>query len=193
MNKRTLFVDYDGVIANSILAITQLYNKDFSAYEGFRPIDWSEIKTWDFDELELANRTYIDNYFNQPRFFETVEFMPFAKFSLEKICEFYDIKVISIGNTPNLTLKEKWIRNNMPYASFIGVNKELYNDKSHVNMNYVDSVFIDDLSDNLRKSNAHTKICFGTNYPWNQDWDGLRFGSWHDITDYLLKNYETKN
>lgn len=190
MNKRTLFLDFDGVIANSILAIVKLYNEDFSEYDGFRKVDWSEIKTWNFNELTLADRKYIDCYFNQPRFFQTVEFMPFAKLALEKISQYYDITIVSNGNTPNLRLKEQWCHDNMLYAEFIGIDLGKFPNKSHINMNYVDSVFIDDLSENLRRSNAVTKICFGDIYTWNEDWDGIRCESWHEVLKYLLEGYE---
>lgn len=190
MNKRTVFLDYDGVIVNTISAITSLYNKDFVAYDGFEPKDWEKIRTWEFTELNCATPEYIDEYFNQPRFFEEVEYMPFAKLVLSKICEFCEITVVSSGNTPNLRLKEEWVKQNMPYASFIGVNMKQYSDKSHIDMGFVNSVFIDDLSENLRKSNASMKICFGGIYPWNSDWDGMRCLSWMDVLDYLQLGVE---
>lgn len=191
MNRRKLFVDYDGVIVNTISAITSLYNTDFAAYDGFKPIDWHDVKTWEFIELDCATPEYIDTYFNQPRFFDVVEFFPFALLGLEKLNEYYEISVVSSGNPPNLKLKEQWVANVMPYASFIGVDMNKYSDKSHVRMDYVNSVFIDDLSNNLRKSDAALKICFGEIYPWNDDWDGIRCNSWADIVQYLLVGIET--
>lgn len=67
-----LIFDIDGTLWNAIKVITDLYNEDFKFYSDFKPIDWTEVMTWDFQELELATPQYINLYFNQPRFFERV-------------------------------------------------------------------------------------------------------------------------
>lgn len=45
---------------------------------------------------------------------------------------------------------------------------------------------IDDLSKNLKTSNATHKICFGEKFNWNKDWDGIRCQTWYDIKRILL-------
>lgn len=183
INKKKLYLDFDGVICNTIKTIVKLYSEDFKYYKKFEPIDWSEVETWDFTELEAAKPEYIDTYFNQQRFFDNVEWMPWAKDIIEKLSEIYDIKVCSAGYYPNLVGKVNWLEKNMPYAEFIGVNFKNYSDKSHVDMS--DGIFIDDSAKNLITSNAETKICFGDVYEWNKDWDGIRCANWHDVWELI--------
>lgn len=177
--KIKLFIDYDGVIANTIKTITSLYKEDFCEYENYREVDWSEISSWDFDELECAGRDYINHYFCQPRFFEKIEWMPWAKETLIKLNDVCDITIVSCGETPNLKLKEKWINENLPFCKFVGVNFAEYKDKSHINMST--GVFIDDSVNNLSTSNASIRVCFGDKYPWNEQWDGIRCYNWCDV------------
>ena len=70
-----VILDIDGTTWNLIKCITDIYNEDFKFYSKFKPIDWADVKTWDFQELELATPEYINYYFNQPRFFEKVQLM----------------------------------------------------------------------------------------------------------------------
>lgn len=45
---------------------------------------------------------------------------------------------------------------------------------------------IDDVSKNLKTSNATHKICFGEIYDWNRNWNGIRYSSWYDIKRMFL-------
>jgi 5'(3')-deoxyribonucleotidase len=176
-------VDYDGTIVNSIAAIVGIYNEDFWFYDDYTPIGWWMIETWDFTELKCASKEYIDTYFNQPRFFNTVKFIPHADDVLKKLSEYFQIVVVSSGHKPNLKGKEEWLSNNLPYAEFIGVDIDKYEDKSHLNLS--DGIFIDDVARNLETSNANIKICFGDEYPWNKNWDGRRCANWNDVWDMI--------
>lgn len=181
--KKKLFLDFDGCIANTIASICSCYNEDFVYYKDYKYIDWSEIETWDFVELDCADREYINKYFNQPRFFERLRFMPYADDVIGLLTHQYDITVISMGYSPNLHGKKIWLMNNLPYVNYIGVNFKEYSDKSHIDMS--DAIFIDDSANNLITSNAKIKICFGDNYSWNKDWNGTRLYNWNEVMDYL--------
>ena len=179
-----LFLDMDGVIINTIKCITDLYNEDFCYYSSFKYIDWCEINSWDFTECTLADREYINRYFNQPRFFKQVEFMDNAKEIIPLISANYDIYVVSHGFSPNLRLKRIWIEQHMPYVKdFIGVNLKEHDDKSCVDMS--DGIFIDDGAINLETSSAGVKICFGDEYPWNKNWTSRRCNNWYDVGRFL--------
>ena len=184
--KKKLFVDFDGVLINSIKTICMLYDDDFQYYKDYKKIDWSEIETWDFTELNCADRKYIDKYFNQPRFFRNIEWMPWAKEIINKFNEYYKITVVSCGYSPNLVGKEKWIKDNLPFCDFIGVNFKEFSDKSHIDMS--DGIFIDDSVNNLITSNAELKICFGDEYDWNKNWNGIRCANWCDIWRLIGNN-----
>ena len=103
------FVDYDGTLMNSIKAITDTYNEDFRHYKKFKPIHWTDIETWDFQELNCTTPEYINYYFNQPRFFERIEYMPWAREALEEMRKDGEIFIVSAGYSPNLSLKASWI------------------------------------------------------------------------------------
>jgi len=185
-NNMKLMIDFDGCIINTITTITKLYNEDFKYYKDFYPVKWTDIKTWDFTELSCASAEYINTYFNQPRFFENIEYMPWAEKTLDRLREKYEITIVSSGYSPNLKGKEIWINKHIPYAKFIGVNLKEHKDKSHVDMS--DSIFIDDSVNNLSTSNALLNICFGDKYEWNEDWEGYRAYNWFEVQKMLLND-----
>lgn len=185
VSKNNAHFDFDGTIVNSIKAICDCYNEDFRYYKNFKPVDWRSINTWDFEELECATPEYINTYFNQQRFFDKLEFMPNAKEILEELSEDYNITVVSSGYSPNLRAKQIWIEKNLPFCGFIGVNMKEYKDKSHIDMK--SGIFIDDSSSNLKTSNALVNICFGDEYSWNEDWDGIRLFGWRAVRAFLKR------
>ena len=183
INIRKLYVDFDGCVVNTIAAICQMYNEDFKYYKDFKPVKWWEIETWNFEECNCAKPEYIDTYFNQPRFFKYITYMDWAKEILDELKEIYKIIIISAGYSPNLYGKSIWVKENLPYCDFIGVNLKQYTDKSHIDMQ--DGIFIDDSYNNLITSNAMFNICFGDEYVWNKNWKGVRCNNWHDVRDFL--------
>lgn len=178
-------MDFDGVIVNSIKAIVDTYNEDFQHYKKFKHINWEDVNTWDFAELECATPEYINTYFNQQRFFDRLEFMSDAKEVLEELNKYYDITIVSSGYSPNLKAKELWIIEHLPFCGFIGVNMKEHKDKSEVDMK--SGIFIDDSSTNLKTSNALVNICFGEKYSWNKDWEGVRLDNWRAIHVFIKR------
>lgn len=164
--------------------MVSLYNEDFKYYKDFRPIHWTEVNTWDFTELKCATKEYINTYFNQPRFYEKLRFMENAKYVLDKLSTKYNIIIVSMGYSPNLVGKELWIKENIPYAKFVGCNLKEYEDKSHIDMS--GGILIDDNSKNLITCNADEKILYGDTYPWNEDWNGNRSYNWTEVEHILL-------
>lgn len=180
----TVYLDFDGVICDTIKAIVDLYNEDFQYYKKFKKINDYDINTWDFKECTCTSSEYINTYFNQPRFFRTLRFMPWAYEVIEDLRKEYNIKIVSHGYSPNLLQKEKWINDCLPGIEFIGVNWKTHSDKSHIDMS--DGVFLDDSAKNLMTSNAKETICFGDIYSWNDWWEGKRLNNWIDVREYLL-------
>lgn len=180
---KTLYIDFDCVIVNTIKRIVDLYNDDHAYYKDFIPVDWSLIDTWKFEELHLEPYAVIDKYFSQPRFFRDLEWMDNAEEVLQRLSEKYEIKVVSIGTRENLVGKQLWLLKNMPYAKFLPVRIDEENDKSSIDMS--DGVLIDDSITNLINSNATAVICFGDIYSWNRNWDGERCANWYDVEEYL--------
>lgn len=183
MNKPKLFLDFDGTLVNTIEAICSIYNEDFVAYKKYKKVNWEDINTWNFEELNASTPEYINSYFNQPRFFNRLKYMPNAEYIIGELSKDYDITIVSSGYSPNLCLKGHWVKEHLPYCKFIGVNFKEYSDKAHVDMD--NGVFIDDSINNLITSNAKIKLCFGKKYPWNESWTGTRLNTWDDILNYL--------
>ncbi len=185
--KQDIYIDFDGTLVDTVKCIVDLYNEDFCEYEEFKKIDDTQIDTWDFDELNLTTREYINNYFNQPRFFKKIEFFNDSLWKLEIINKYFNINIISMGNKPNLKLKEKFIKDKLPYCNFIGVDFKEYKDKKHIDMSN-SYALIDDNIDILLTSNAPRKICFGEEKGWNREWDGERLIYWYDFDKMVINN-----
>lgn len=183
-NIDTIFTDFDGVVVDTVACITSLYNEDFMYYKNFVPVNWWEVNTWDFQECNCANKEYINTYFNQPRFFKRLEFMPGTREAIYKLMERYKVKIVTHGFSPNLRLKEEWCKKNLPNIEVIGVNLKEYKDKSCVDMR--NGFFLDDNSKNVQTCNAIDRAVFGDVYSWNEDWIGRRLWNWTDVERYLL-------
>lgn len=166
MEKQKLFIDFDGVIVDTIATIVSMYNYDYNLYSDFKKIDPNEVVTWNFEECTLASKEEINHYFNTTRFFNNIILMKDALQSLIMLNTKYDITIVSHGYSPNLRGKEKFIKNVFPWCKFIGVNLKYNKDKSCVDMS--DGIFIDDSDRNLMSSNAKQKIIFGKEYSWNK-------------------------
>lgn len=72
--------------------------------------------------------------------------------AINELSEYYTIKIVSHGYSPNLKQKEEWIKKRFLNVEFIGVNLKEHSDKSHIDMS--DGLFIDDNAKNLVTSNA---------------------------------------
>ena len=55
---KTLYLDFDCTIVNTIKAIVSLYNEDFKYYKNFKYINWIDINTWNFTECNCASAEY---------------------------------------------------------------------------------------------------------------------------------------
>lgn len=182
---KTLYVDFDCVIVNTIKKIVELYNDDHRYCKDFIPVDWTTVDTWRFEELSLEPYSVIDRYFSQPRFFHNLEWMDNAEEVLLRLSEKYDIKVVSIGSHENLVGKQLWLLKNMPYAKLVPIIFGEHTDKSDIDMS--DGALFDDSVANLLNCNAQKKVCFGDVYSWNRNWSGDRCANWYDVEEYLRK------
>ena len=164
-----------------------MYDEDYQYYNKYKKIDWQDVNTWEFIELNAATTDYIDQYFNQKRFFDRVNLMDKADLVINQLARTHDIVFVSAGYSPNLKLKQEYIEKLFADASFIPVNMKEYYDKSHIDMS--GGIFLDDCESNLKTSNAKYKICFGKVYPWNESWDGKRSKNWIEVLK-LVKDIE---
>lgn len=181
--KPKLYLDFDGVIGNTVKAVCQLYHQDYALYDNYEFIHPEDVDTWNFEEFTLAKKSTFYKYFNTKRFFDVLEPMPGATQIKSLYCDF-DIKICTIGTRENLRGKDIWLSQN------IGGNYELIgligvHDKSAVDMS--GAIFVDDKASNLETSNARVKICFGEVHEWNREWNGIHCKDWKELMDELEK------
>lgn len=172
-------------IVNSIKKIVELYSIDFQFYKEYKPIHWTDINTYGFEELKLINKDIVLDYFDDHRFFYRLEYMDNAKEVLDKLKDKYEITICSLGRKMNLYYKQEWISNHLPYANFIGVELDKV-DKAKVDMS--GGILIDDNVSMLNSSSATCKLIFGDKYPWNSDNPNMyhRCWNWTEVEKMLL-------
>ena len=179
-------LDFDGCIVNTIKRIVDMYNEDFNDN-----VDWHTVKSWGFTECTKLDGDTLNSYFAEQRFFnKELEFMPYAKDSIQKIAEKYGIIVCSMGSQDNLKYKKQWLQNKLGVKhEFIGVLESEHCDKSHINMEHC--ALVEDSARNLETSNAKIKICYGEVFPWNESFGGNRDYQWHDFVNgrHSVKNW----
>lgn len=184
MDKRKkLYIDFDNTISDTNAAICSLYNEDFQYYKKFKEVKSHEINTWGFLECNCATPEYINYYFNQPRFFERLQFMPNAKEVIEKLKEEYDVEILTLGYNPNCIGKQLWASKHLPNTKMTCINLKEYKDKSHIDG--TNAILLDDKSSNLHTFSGE-KVLFGDLYSWNKDWNGIRLYNWIDVENYFL-------
>lgn len=174
----------EGVIADCIKAICDLYNEDYALYDNFKPAKWYEVEEWNFsDQCPLMSKKEMYSYFDNPRLFEKMEFMGNAKEVIERLSNKYNIIIVTKGTDKNFELKKQWLEKHLDCAiEFIGVPTYIMCKK---NVDMSGGVFLDDRADNVEHSNAKVKIVFGDIYEWNRDWNGTRCFNWYDVERLL--------
>lgn len=186
-----IYIDFDGVIVNTVKAVVELYKEDYKRYDGFEDIKWQDIDTWNFEELKLASKEAIDGYFNTSRLFDKLEFMSNALDTILELAKENKVYIVTMGEDENIRLKEKWFKRILggkeaKNIELIGCDFKEYSDKSHIDMS--GALFIDDSYNNLSTSNASWKLLFGEVHEWNRDWHGDKVKDWNEVLEYIRKH-----
>lgn len=179
-----LFLDFDGVIVDSIRAYVDTYNLMYN--ENVR--NYYDCNTWDLSDI-CPKEKNAERIFSSPVFFTNLEFIEGARDSISRLTEHFDVVICSIGTYENIHYKSRWIERNLPFVdnSIFIAKKNVVMDKSIIDMS--GSIFVDDSYSNLQSSNAKYKICFGPVKSWNEQFTGLRYNSWVIMTDFLIRNF----
>jgi len=184
MQKKRIFLDFDGTIVNSRKAYCDVYSQLYSECEHYEHPSWRDVTEWDLSKMCPLSR---EDLFDHDLLFYYLEFMNGAKSKLEKLSTDFDIIICTIGTYDNISKKSQWIKNHLPYIKktiFINHGRN-HMDKSIIDMS--GGIIIDDVSSNLHNSNAEIKICFGDEFEWNKDWLGKRCHSWCELSKELEK------
>lgn len=191
MSKRKIILDFDSVLAQTILSCVTMYDTLYHNHPDFVRIEPNEIKTWDMRELTLMKKSELIDYFDSEEFF--THLIP-----MESAIEFVDkyrdrIWVCTSGSTKNIRNKLKYIENTFGEVNIVPVikprNSEM-TDKSIVDFN--GSVFVDDNQKNLWSATGDVfKVLFNEfgcelNREWNSKWDGSVVSSFEEL-DKLIE------
>lgn len=189
IQKRKLFIDVDNVIIKSTKRVIDLYNNEISKYNAshnskkkLSEIKFSDINDWEMSamvDLTTLGYSSSSDLFDNDIFYDFASeeirryFYKDAVNSIKSLSQKFDLYIITKGNKKNLRNKFKCLQkvigsDIIREDNYIGLPLHM-NDKSSINMK--NSIFIDDLPDNLLSSNARYKIMFvDKNVPWQNKW-----------------------
>lgn len=188
----TIYVDFDGTIAQTPKKCCQMLNKQYNKF-----IHYLDIQKYNFtDKFPEITSEFMDEMFCSDEFFNGLEVFPNSLKSLFKLSKLFKIIIATKGLSENLTKKEQWCKNNMPFDfEFVGFECGPMNgnqDKSSLDMS--NGIFIDDHIDCLRSSNAPVKILYFS-HPGGE-WQRISIrdnvlasDSWSKIYKYIKENY----
>lgn len=180
LNRKKLYLDVDGVIINTIRTYCHIYNVKMCGCPNFVKATWNKVTEYNFkDQCSLPH----DGFFELDEMYKDAFYMPWAIRVIDLLKQKYEIIIVTIGTPKNIKNKKKYLKRFIDYDDFIGVDINKYKDKSHIDMS--DGIFVDDLSANLKTSNAERKILFGDIQVWNGDWDGEHVSDWLRLKDIL--------
>lgn len=171
IHKRKIIFDFDNTITASSDKLIYLANKEYKTNVKFG--SWS---SYDFTDIfpQMTNPT---KYFEMPQFFKNLHFIDKDMKPMLKALKVlgFEIIIATLGSEKNIELKKKWIAENLPFISVDDSHfiVQAHNDKSCVDMS--DSIFIDDVIENLNSSNAWHKICFGKVTGYNKHAEDLGY------------------
>jgi len=186
MSKKQFFIDFDLTITDSIKAFTDTYSFLFSDHPEFVPANPNKITQYNFKCVcPLINHS--EDIFKNKYFFNVLDFIDNDTYDvLVKLNDKYKVIIATIGTPKNLAQKTKWLESKLPFIDdyVLIKNKGNMMNKSVINMQ--DSLFLDDIPENLWSSNAQRKILFGKIYPWNKDWKGEHCLNWKEVGETFL-------
>lgn len=191
MIKKTMMIDFDGVIADSVAAAVEVYNNRCKDRAGFKKLAAHDIDTWEMEEMKCATLEERMEYFEEDEFFEKLHFMKDFEHVITSLykTDCFDFKVITMGTPQNLTKKMDWLKSRLDTLGvkmeITGLDEYIYRDKSSIDM--TGAIFMDDKASNLETSNAKAKIVFGHKKGWNEDFRGMRLLDWQDVAGYFLR------
>ena len=166
----TVFADFDDTLVDSLQADVTMLNERYGTN-----VDKSEVMCWNFRYVfPQLKEDEIEDLFDDPHFFEIIQFKPDAK---EFILSIPNAKIITKGRPKNLELKKQWLYDNgLGDIPFIGLGLD---DSKGDYINY-NSLLIDDNKGNLESVDCKYKVMFETNEfsEWQKNWQGMRVKKW---------------
>jgi len=189
--KTRLYLDFDNVLVNSTRSFCESYNILYKYHKDFTPANWELVDTWNFENQckLLKSESNVLEIFETPIFFKLLKLISDNTYEIvRELNEKYQIIIASIGTPMNLSLKSLYLQETLPFIKdyILMYNDGVKMNKEIIQMDYPDSIFIDDVTTNLDSSNAVDKYIFGKEYPWSKTNDYKRLWNWTDVAKELL-------
>lgn len=182
--KLDLWLDFDGVIVDSIGAYCEVYKAIYSGNQEYKKPNPQAVWRFDMqDQCPLV--TDIQAMFEHPAFFQKLGFYDKdTRWVLATLSDTFNMHIVSLGSTKNLIQKAWWIDENLPFVkNVVLMNHGNFTGKKAINMEH--GIFVDDHEANLNSSNAAIKMCFGRHAQWNCNWYGYHSPNWNDLNAAL--------
>ena len=178
--KKTIAIDMDGVIADTIANFLTWYERDFGVRIG---LDAFEGKL----EAEGLPDNMVRKYVVTPGFFRSVPVMKGAREAVLKLSEHFDIYIVSAAMEFPQSLIEKyeWIQEHFPFITW--KNIILCGDKSIIGTDYM----IDDHVKNLDTFKGKALMFTAGHNAGNNS--HARVNNWNEVISFLEKEIESSN
>lgn len=175
MNKQILYIDCDGVLTNTLLAMSTTFNQ---RHNPRIPITPNHIHTWNASEALVGyTPDDIEALFGADDFWANITLYDGIYNVVKRLHDSgkFDIRFLTIGTSENLSIKTLFLKEKFPFIDkhfLLAKNKGAFPGKESIQMQ--DAIFVDDSQHNLFTSNAKYKICpmFDGIKEWNNMWNG---------------------
>lgn len=183
MNRdKIISFDFDGVMANSCKAITQIYNELYNDNQDYR-----NNKLWSFaDVCPKSNPQEINSWFDTDIFFDRLEpFMDVINIMRESYTSGYKIAIVTCHKAKGMYNKSKFIKKYIDFpvqVIYIELNENDCIDKSVINT----YLHVDDSLSALDTIQSKYKICFG-DYHYNNTDKYIKVGNAKELREEIFK------
>lgn len=197
-----IYFDLDGVLADLIKKVVELYNQEFSPQP---PLQVEDVRSWGFKEIPLDRRHFVFGLFSKEGFFSSLDPIAGAlkgfNFFYQNFTEETRIMTSAPHHNPqSFGDKLIWIKDRI---SLFPLKRVIANTDKYTNA-HPRAILVDDYAENLVKfaERGGISICFDA--PYNQDLEPsqriIRVKGWealvrafcvYDVTGQL-PNYQDK-
>lgn len=191
MKRKSIIVDFDSTIANTVKTIFEIYQKETNDYSG----EYHTKHMWDFGGLlpkEYVSRAI--ELFGEQILYDNLEFIDGAKETLLKLSKDFDLTICTVHDAKSIHMKDKWIKDNLPF-----IDNVVYLTNNTFNKSIIKGDIIIDDRISCLAGDRELKICFG-DYGYNTFNDIAKSGidgfiqkafDWSDVYN-IIENYILK-
>lgn len=174
MDKPTLILDVDGVLADLETSFINKYNKDYNDNQ-------THFHDWSGTNLK-ADWDYKLRLFSSSDFFENLAPIDMSREAVHSLLDIYDITIATVSHSGAASGKLKWLDK---YFGFIKNKAILVSDDFSIKKNLHGFVLVDDKQEHLEEFNG-ISVCFG-DYMYNKNYKGIKTKDWIEARKTLIE------